>query len=94
MTDIAAAAGVNKVYYKDESSRFGLGSFKALGGSYAIECLSQDSPVVIWWSVLRPMVIMAVRSPGGRAYVVPNAMCLFTRMSVRRALKRSPRWGL
>ena len=43
MTDIAAAAGVNKVYYKDESSRFGLGSFKALGGSYAIECLSQDS---------------------------------------------------
>ena len=42
MTDIAAAAGVNKVYYKDESSRFGLGSFKALGGSYAIECLSQD----------------------------------------------------
>jgi diaminopropionate ammonia-lyase len=44
MTDIAAAAGVEKVYYKDESSRFGLGSFKALGGSYAIECLSQDSP--------------------------------------------------
>jgi diaminopropionate ammonia-lyase len=33
MTDIAAAAGVNKVYYKDESSRFGLGSFNALGGS-------------------------------------------------------------
>lgn len=44
MTDIAAAAGVEKVYYKNESSRFGLGSFKALGGSYAIECLSQDSP--------------------------------------------------
>lgn len=43
MTDIAAAAGVKQVYYKDESSRFGLGSFKALGGSYAIECLSQDS---------------------------------------------------
>ena len=37
------SAGVEKVYYKDESSRFGLGSFKALGGSYAIECLSQDS---------------------------------------------------
>ena len=44
MTDIAAAAGVDKIYYKNESSRFGLGSFKALGGSYAIECLSQDSP--------------------------------------------------
>ena len=44
MTDIAAAAGVDKIYYKNESSRFGLGSFKALGGSYAIECLSQDAP--------------------------------------------------
>ena len=44
MTDIAATAGVEKIYYKNESSRFGLGSFKALGGSYAIECLSQDSP--------------------------------------------------
>jgi len=43
VTDIAAAAGVNKIYYKDESSRFGLGSFKALGGSYAIKRLSQDS---------------------------------------------------
>ena len=45
MTDIAAVAGVEKVYYKDESSRFGLGSFKALGGSYAIDCLSQDPSI-------------------------------------------------
>jgi diaminopropionate ammonia-lyase len=45
MTDIAAVAGVEKVYYKDESSRFGLGSFKALGGSYAIDCLSHDPSI-------------------------------------------------
>ena len=33
---VAAAAGVGAVYYKDESERFGLGSFKALGGAYAV----------------------------------------------------------
>lgn len=33
---IAAAAGVERVLYKDESQRFGLGSFKALGGAYAV----------------------------------------------------------
>ena len=33
---VAAAAGIGAVYYKDESGRFGLGSFKALGGSYAV----------------------------------------------------------
>ncbi len=33
---LAAAAGLGAVFYKDESERFGLGSFKALGGSYAV----------------------------------------------------------
>jgi len=33
---VAAAAGVGAVFYKDESERFGLGSFKALGGAYAV----------------------------------------------------------
>ncbi|MGB7244212.1 MAG: diaminopropionate ammonia-lyase [Sulfitobacter sp.] len=32
---IAAEIGVAEVLYKDEGPRFGLGSFKALGGSYA-----------------------------------------------------------
>ena len=32
---LAAAIGVGEVLYKDEGPRFGLGSFKALGGSYA-----------------------------------------------------------
>lgn len=32
----AADCGVASVYYKDESERFGLKSFKALGGSYAV----------------------------------------------------------
>jgi diaminopropionate ammonia-lyase len=33
---VARMAGVAKVFYKDESARFGLGSFKALGGAYAV----------------------------------------------------------
>jgi len=33
---MALAAGVGEIFYKDESGRFGLGSFKALGGAYAV----------------------------------------------------------
>ena len=33
---LAAAVGVGEVWYKDESHRFGLDSFKALGGAYAV----------------------------------------------------------
>lgn len=33
---LAKEMGVAKIYYKDERGRFGLGSFKALGGAYAV----------------------------------------------------------
>lgn len=33
---LAGQLGVASVHYKDEGSRFGLGSFKALGGAYAV----------------------------------------------------------
>lgn len=36
LRDLAAALGVASINYKDEGSRFGLGSFKALGGAYAV----------------------------------------------------------
>ena len=36
---VAAACGVKAVLYKDEATRFNLGSFKALGGSYAVASL-------------------------------------------------------
>jgi diaminopropionate ammonia-lyase len=41
LPDVAAAARVGSVHYKDEASRFGLGSFKALGGAYAVMRLLQ-----------------------------------------------------
>ena len=34
--------GVAGVWYKDEATRFGLGSFKALGGAYAVLCLLRE----------------------------------------------------
>ncbi|PKR89440.1 diaminopropionate ammonia-lyase [Pleomorphomonas diazotrophica] len=36
LTTLAARLGVASIRYKDESGRFGLGSFKALGGAYAV----------------------------------------------------------
>jgi diaminopropionate ammonia-lyase len=33
---LARAAGIGRLWYKDEATRFGLGSFKALGGAYAV----------------------------------------------------------
>ena len=33
---LAAALGLAGIHYKDEGNRFGLGSFKALGGAYAV----------------------------------------------------------
>ncbi len=39
---LAAALGIYSVHYKDESGRFGLGSFKALGGAYAVMRLVAD----------------------------------------------------
>lgn len=41
LPDVAEAARVGSVRYKDEGGRFGLGSFKALGGAYAVMRLLQ-----------------------------------------------------
>ncbi len=39
---LAAAAGIDRLWYKDEGPRFGLGAFKALGGGYAVFRLLAD----------------------------------------------------
>ncbi|MEK9926171.1 MAG: hypothetical protein VW736_11130, partial [Alphaproteobacteria bacterium] len=40
LPEIAKHCGVARVVYKDESSRMGLGAFKALGGAYAVADLA------------------------------------------------------
>lgn len=42
LRNLAAKLSVGNVYYKHESARFGLGSFKALGGSYAVHKVLQQ----------------------------------------------------
>jgi diaminopropionate ammonia-lyase len=36
LSKLAAAIGIGDILYKDEAERFGTGSFKALGGAYAV----------------------------------------------------------
>ncbi len=40
---LAAAAGLGRILYKHEAPRFGLGSFKALGGAYAVLRVLQEA---------------------------------------------------
>jgi diaminopropionate ammonia-lyase len=42
LSKLASAAQVGEIFYKDEAERFGLGSFKALGGAYAVLRLLQQ----------------------------------------------------
>ena len=39
--------GLKNIFYKDESKRFGLKSFKALGGAYAVEQVSAGKKNVV-----------------------------------------------
>jgi diaminopropionate ammonia-lyase len=39
---LASALGIGRLFYKDEGGRFGLGSFKALGGAYAVLRVAAD----------------------------------------------------
>tara|TARA_B100000427_G_scaffold131132_1_gene109087 strand:+ start:1758 stop:2885 length:1128 start_codon:yes stop_codon:yes gene_type:complete len=38
---------LNKIFYKDESKRFGLKSFKALGGAYAVEKITKGNKDIV-----------------------------------------------
>ena len=38
---------LNKIFYKDESKRFHLKSFKALGGAYAVEKVTKDNKKIV-----------------------------------------------
>ena len=41
LNKLSKELNLNKIYYKDESKRFDLKSFKALGGAYAVEKVTQ-----------------------------------------------------
>jgi diaminopropionate ammonia-lyase len=42
--DLARRLGVARIFYKDEGRRFGLGSFKAVGGTFAVKRVVDAAP--------------------------------------------------
>ncbi|QSX08087.1 diaminopropionate ammonia-lyase [Alkalibacter rhizosphaerae] len=44
LSSLAQKLGVEKIWVKDESKRFGLNAFKVLGGSYAMKQILESSP--------------------------------------------------
>ena len=47
LNKLSKKLGINKIFYKDESKRFDLKSFKALGGAYAVEKVSNGNKDII-----------------------------------------------
>ncbi len=43
LNQLAEQIGIKQILYKDEGQRFGLASFKALGGAYAVSCVLADA---------------------------------------------------
>ena len=81
LSGIAAACKVGALYYKDEASRFGLGSFKALGGAYAV------------WQVLCRTAAEKDISPDDREAFVAHARTLTVTCATDGNHGRSVAWG-
>ncbi len=47
LNKLSKELGLNKIFYKDESKRFDLKSFKALGGAYAVEKVSEGNKDIV-----------------------------------------------
>tara|TARA_B100000427_G_scaffold292262_1_gene269539 strand:+ start:1138 stop:2262 length:1125 start_codon:yes stop_codon:yes gene_type:complete len=47
LNKLSKELNLNKIYYKDESKRFDLKSFKALGGAYAVEKIAKGNKDII-----------------------------------------------
>ena len=47
LNKLSKELNLNKIFYKDESQRFDLKSFKALGGAYAIEKISKGNKDIV-----------------------------------------------
>ena len=47
LNKLSKELNLNKIFYKDESKRFDLKSFKALGGAYAVEKVSEGNDNIV-----------------------------------------------
>lgn len=57
--DLAQKAGVSALWIKDERQRMGLGSFKALGASFAIACAAEEQHPDDWHTALSGRTFVA-----------------------------------
>ena len=48
---------LKNIFYKDESKRFHLKSFKALGGAYAVEKISKGKKILLFLLQLRVIMV-------------------------------------
>lgn len=62
---LARDLGIGALHLKDEGQRLGLGSFKALGGAYALMILVKEAAERAWG---RPVAIADLTSPEIRAF--------------------------
>ncbi|MGI9434899.1 MAG: diaminopropionate ammonia-lyase, partial [Geminicoccaceae bacterium] len=57
---MAAAIGVGEIWYKNEAERFGLKSFKALGGAYAVaELIMRKAAKQVWTTPVSSPLLFA-----------------------------------
>ena len=47
LNKLSKKLNINKIFYKDESKRFNLKSFKALGGAYAVEKITKGKKEIV-----------------------------------------------
>ena len=47
LNKLSKELNLNKIFYKDESNRFDLKSFKALGGAYAVEKITKENKDIV-----------------------------------------------
>src|SRR5258708_39855084 len=91
---LASTAGVAEVWLKDEGARFGLGSFKALGGAYAVTRLAGSRPHEQTFACATDgnhgrAVAWGARRLGARCIIYPHAAVSDGRESALRELGAS-----
>ena len=90
--------GVRRVVFKDESTRFGLGSFKALGGAYSVRRHLSKQTEAAGWGQRRCHLVVATATDGNHGRSVSwgasarrlqaAKIYIHANMSARRAKRR------
>lgn len=75
LPEIAVVANVGHVYLKDESKRLGIGSFKALGGAYAVMSIFKE---MLEHHISGEVTIAQLVTPAAREFAKSVTFCCAT----------------